>query len=419
MPPRTKAAGGLMGFTASDSEPDFDDLPQSHASQAQPVKRPRGRPPASSKVTKPAQKQARSASVRPVARKPPSPRRALATKSSNTNATKPARGEKVQPEDDVEMLEVQHSSPEKAVKRGRGKTKPAKEAPEVDAIPDETKDEASASDHELAVIENDSFEPMLLEDDASDATVRRRLGDLTRKYEALETRHRELRQVGVLEAERNFERLQKQADDNAAAATKLINELKAELAAQTNLAKKGEETRRQLERSETKCQGLQSKVGDLNGSLAEAKSEIKTLSTKLAAFRSAEATVNVPGSALKPGATRAVSSDVVQAAQAKEDLYGDLTGLILRGVDVGKDETVFDCIQTGCNGTLHFKLAVDRVDPGESYSDVEFSYRPQLDDSRDEELIELLPDFLVEDIAFPRTNAAKFYARVMKSLTER
>lgn len=135
---------------------------------------------------------------------------------------------------------------------------------------------------------------------------------------------------------------------NSIAATKLINELKAELAAQTALAKKGEDTRKQLERSETKCQGLQSKVESLNGSVTEAKSEIKTLSMKLAGFRSAEATGNVPGSALKPGAAgRAVSSDVVQVAQAKEDLYCDLTGLILRGVDVGKYETVFDCIQTG------------------------------------------------------------------------
>lgn len=137
------------------------------------------------------------------------------------------------------------------------------------------------------------------------------------------------------------------------AATKLIKELKAELAAQTALVKKGEEVRKQLERSETKCADLQTKVSDLNGSLSDAKSEIKTLSTKLAAFRSAEATVAVPGSALKAGAggNRSIPSDVVQSAQAKEDLYGDLTGLIVRGVSLGKEENVFDCIQTGRNGS--------------------------------------------------------------------
>lgn len=46
-------------------------------------------------------------------------------------------------------------------------------------------------------------------------------------------------------------------------------------------------------------------------------------------------------------------------------------------------------------------------------------YKPQLDDRRDNELIELLPDYLVEEITFPRPHAAKFYSRVLKSLTEK
>jgi len=46
-------------------------------------------------------------------------------------------------------------------------------------------------------------------------------------------------------------------------------------------------------------------------------------------------------------------------------------------------------------------------------------YMPQLDPSRDGPLIDMLPDYLVEEITFPRPQAAKFYARVMKALTER
>ena len=46
-------------------------------------------------------------------------------------------------------------------------------------------------------------------------------------------------------------------------------------------------------------------------------------------------------------------------------------------------------------------------------------YMPQLDPKRDEELIEMLPDYLVEEISFPRLHAAKFYSRVQKALTER
>ena len=33
--------------------------------------------------------------------------------------------------------------------------------------------------------------------------------------------------------------------------------------------------------------------------------------------------------------------------------------------------------------------------------------------------MEILPDYLVEEISFPRTQAAKFYSRVNRSLMER
>lgn len=55
----------------------------------------------------------------------------------------------------------------------------------------------------------------------------------------------------------------------------------------------------------------------------------------------------------------------------------------------------------------------------ESYEDVQFTYRPQLDSSRDGDLIEVLPDYLTEEITFPRHQASKFYARIIKSLMER
>lgn len=39
----------------------------------------------------------------------------------------------------------------------------------------------------------------------------------------------------------------------------------------------------------------------------------------------------------------------------KEDLYADLTGLIVRGVKREPDEDVYDCIQTGRNGSKSTK----------------------------------------------------------------
>ena len=63
----------------------------------------------------------------------------------------------------------------------------------------------------------------------------------------------------------------------------------------------------------------------------------------------------------------AEAAHAAQVAQLKEELYADLTGLILRGVDRTEDEDVYDCIQTGRNGSMlhstcalifHFLLTV-------------------------------------------------------------
>jgi predicted nucleic acid-binding Zn-ribbon protein len=140
------------------------------------------------------------------------------------------------------------------------------------------------------------------------------------------------------------------------AATKLIAELKAELATQTALANESEELRKQLEANEAEAENLENTVQTLNSSLSEAKSEIKTLSTKLAAARSSETNSRVPGSAIKTGGlmnrTQAGAAHAAQAtAQAKERLYADLTDLILRGVKQDDIEDTFDCIQTGRNGS--------------------------------------------------------------------
>lgn len=140
------------------------------------------------------------------------------------------------------------------------------------------------------------------------------------------------------------------------AANQLIAELKAELAAQTALAKEGEQLRQQLEESEAKAEDLEATIEELTGSLSEAKSEIKTLSTKLAAVRPGDVNSRVPGSAMKAGglASRTAQAEAAHAtqatAQAKEDLYADLTDLIIRGVRQEEMEDVFDCIQTGRNG---------------------------------------------------------------------
>ena len=139
-------------------------------------------------------------------------------------------------------------------------------------------------------------------------------------------------------------------------ANELIATLKAQLATKAEISKESQVLRQQLDESNSTVESLETKVDNLESSLADARKEAKTLTTKLAAARTADtATVKMPGSAMKGGPADkriiANAEAMVQAAQMKEDLYGDLTGLIIRGVKREEDEDVYDCIQTGRNGS--------------------------------------------------------------------
>jgi hypothetical protein len=67
---------------------------------------------------------------------------------------------------------------------------------------------------------------------------------------------------------------------------------------------------------------------------------------------------------------------------------------------------------------LHFKLAVPHVSAA-NFESAEFQYIPLLDENRDRDLVELLPDYLTVDITFSRQQASKFYTRVIDTLMKR
>ncbi|GAP90259.1 putative chromosome segregation protein [Rosellinia necatrix] len=318
---------------------------------------------------------------------------------------------------EMEIPETQHVDIEETV---------VEEDEEIEELPTHHRQGVSSVQrHQSRLLFSANRRPVSASDsELSDPALRRRIGDLTRKHETLEAKYRDLREIGVQEAERNFDRLKKQSEERANTDKQLIATLKAQLAAETELAKDAEQLRKQLEDSLRKAEELQEKLDGVHSSLAEAKTEVKTLSTKLAAARSTESNnVKAPGSAMKnshannrlaAGAAEAAA----QLAQKKENLYGDLTGLLVCGVKRESEEEVFDCVQTGRNGTLHFKLSIAVDGSSDKFDDAQFMYMPQLDAARDEELIETLPDYLVEEITFPRLHAAKFYARVVKALTD-
>src|SRR5437773_9715721 len=68
---------------------------------------------------------------------------------------------------------------------------------------------------------------------------------------------------------------------------------------------------------------------------------------------------------------------------------------------------------------LHFRLAVANESQSESYTDATCNYTPLLDEDRDKALLQLLPEYLAEEIMFPREQAGRFYARVVETLTKK
>jgi chromosome segregation ATPase len=157
---------------------------------------------------------------------------------------------------------------------------------------------------------------------------------------------------------------------------KLIASLNSDMAKQTALARESKDLKKKLDSKSNEAITLQAQVAQLTASLAETKTTLKALESdkkslavdykilnaKLNADRAAATAIEsatapkVPGSAVKPtGSIRLMGSvetaQAAQIAQLKEDLFSDLTGLIIRSVKREKDEDIFDCIQTGRYGS--------------------------------------------------------------------
>lgn len=199
-----------------------------------------------------------------------------------------------------------------------------------------------------------------------DPNLRRKLGDITRKFENVDSKYRTLRDVGILEANANMEKLRKQCEATTSASGELVASLKKELAMQMPLAQEARQLQIDLRNSENEASKYRATVSDLESSLTAAQNEIKALQAKLAAARSSAISgesinARTPASAMKNSnhfkngmVGSAEASQAAQTAQLKEDLYSDLTGLIIRSVKKTEEGDAYDCIQTGRNGSKYF-----------------------------------------------------------------
>lgn len=214
-----------------------------------------------------------------------------------------------------------------------------------------------------------------------DPELRRRIGDLTKKHDGLESKYRNLREIGIVEANTNMDKLRKQCEsitigmllfrrvalaavkltNSCLASNELVASLRSELEAQRALGQQSRGFQKQLKDRDAEMARLKAEADEARSQLSATQTEVKTLQTKLAAARntaaSLESIAKVPGSAIKGGTNRATAAVTAEAAQAaqlaslKEELYTDLTGLIIRDVKNRETDDLYDCIQTGVNGS--------------------------------------------------------------------
>ena len=270
MPP-TKAQSTLLNLVNSeleDESSDFSTAARSRPAATMPVKRPRGRPAGSAnKVAKPGQKStSRRSSGRIAAaaaaeieneeasgvlsdknnkQNVAASKRTARGGAKNVEKPKPGRGRpravaksstepmdigKDEDDDIASNMETHTSLMGTKGRRGRKPNISKTEIPETQ-VPeemdvDEERDELEELPQKLpsdpidvasssAVVPSSARSQRMVDIDGNESTIRRRLGDLSKKYDILESKYRHLQEVGTREAERNFDRLKKQAEERA------------------------------------------------------------------------------------------------------------------------------------------------------------------------------------------------------------
>jgi len=127
-------------------------------------------------------------------------------------------------------------------------------------------------------------------------------------------------------------------------------------------------------------------------------------------------------------------------SRVKEELYSDLSGLLIMNVKKEPRGTLFECLQTGTNGALQFKLSVPEAkdssttnksknnkaptassqnDEEEDEAEDEYVFIPVLNEDRDQIVISLLPEYLRCEISFNKNHATKFYQKINSVLSQK
>jgi FtsZ-binding cell division protein ZapB len=191
-----------------------------------------------------------------------------------------------------------------------------------------------------------------------DPELRRQLNDLTKRHENLQLKYENLQEIGQTSAETNFERLKRASDQKAKDANELIAALRKEVAELRKTSTHVSSETTALQKQVTTLTATNEKISvernDLKEKLQLSQNSVKALEAKLQAARqqiSNAAQEAKAQEAKKTNAGSLTASDAQKEMKMKENLYADLTGLLISSVKRVDGEDVYNCIQTGRNGS--------------------------------------------------------------------
>ncbi|KAF3921276.1 hypothetical protein ABW21_db0206933 [Orbilia brochopaga] len=307
------------------------------------------------------------------------------------------------PDADAPPAKRRATKSKKAAQSRRKVADPAPEIPETQVgstIPDEPEDEDAGS-----ALDEQEYEQRAGSRGSISTESEGHLQAFKDELAQLKARYGKLRYLKVDAAEENHKNHISALQEQDKASQRIIESLKAQLAAKAVAHETLLEKNARIEQLEQENSIMEKKIDRLVQDHA-------ILSAKLETARNQA----------KPASTIAKANNGAgpgkEFLQHRDNLYSDLCGLIVLNVKNDEDGGIeYDCLSTGRNGALHFKLQLDAEDEDEDEDDGPyFTYNPMLERGRDERLLAVLPPIFRDEMNFRRTRGVDFYLQLMQSL---
>ncbi|KAF3903805.1 hypothetical protein AA313_de0203873 [Arthrobotrys entomopaga] len=224
----------------------------------------------------------------------------------------------------------------------------------------------------------------------------------------LKLRYEKLRYLKMEEADSIQDEQMQALQDQDKASQRIIENLKSELKSRVI-------SFQQLQEKDRRIRELEEQQSVMEHKIERLLQDHAILSAKLETARNSTKT---PSS--NPKAIAAAVGHTKEFSHHKDNLYSDLCGLLVLNLKTDEDGGIeYDCLSTGKNGALHFKLQLDGEDDEDDDPDDDgpyFTYNPMLERGRDERLIAVLPPIFRDEMNFKRTRGVDFYLQLMQSL---